>query len=67
MDQNKLVLDRLRLQLMEELWDSVGAAPESDRLRETQERDLDRRLDTLGNPTVGSTWEKVKLRLQQLP
>jgi len=36
-----------RLDLVEELWDRLGAAPEAIPLTETQRAELDRRLDDL--------------------
>jgi putative addiction module component (TIGR02574 family) len=66
---NSLGLDRLslaeRILLVEELWDSIAATPESVTLSEAQERDLQRRLDAYrDDPRAGSPWEEVKARFQ---
>ena len=54
-----------RLRLIEEVWDSIAAAPEAAALTEAQQRDLQRRLDAYrDNPKAGSPWEEVKARLQ---
>jgi putative addiction module component (TIGR02574 family) len=54
-----------RLRLIEEVWDSIAAAPEAVVLTETQKQDLERRLDLYrDNPKAGSPWEEVKARLQ---
>jgi putative addiction module component (TIGR02574 family) len=62
-------LDRLsaaeRIQLIEELWDSIAALPEAGSLTEAHEEDLKRRLDAQRNsPKAGGPWEEVKARLQ---
>jgi len=64
-----LGLDRLslaeRILLVEELWDSIAATPDAVSLTESQQRDLQRRLDAYrDNPQAGSPWEEVKARLQ---
>jgi putative addiction module component (TIGR02574 family) len=66
---SELGLDRLsvaeRILLVEELWDSIAAAPEAVTLSEAHKRDLERRLDAYrDNPKAGSPWEDVKARLQ---
>jgi putative addiction module component (TIGR02574 family) len=54
-----------RLRLIEEVWDSVAAAPEAVVLTETQKQDLGRRLDLYrDNPKAGALWDEVKARLQ---
>lgn len=62
-------LDRLsmseRLQLVQDLWDSIAAEPESVPVTEAQERELDRRLSAYredANP--GAPWTEVRERLQ---
>ncbi len=53
-----------RIQLAEDLWDSI--APEGDDvpLTEAQTAELDRRLDDLEqNPDAGEPWEVVRARL----
>jgi putative addiction module component (TIGR02574 family) len=54
-----------RLRLIEEVWDSLEAAPEAAALTEAQRLDLQRRLDAYrDNPKAGSPWEEVKARLR---
>lgn len=53
-----------RIQLAEDLWDSILTTPEVLGVSEAQERELDRRLEEYRhNPTVGSRWEDIKQRL----
>lgn len=49
-----------RLQLLEELWESLSATPEGIPLTNAQRKELDRRLDELDRegPT-GIPWEEV--------
>ena len=67
---SSLGIDKLstaeRIQLMEEIWDSIAAGPEDALpLTDAQKQDLQRRLaDYAANPQAGSTWEEVKARLQ---
>lgn len=54
-----------RLRLIEEVWESLEAAPEARSLTEAQKQDLQQRLDAYrDNPRAGSPWEEVKARLQ---
>ncbi|MBE9138705.1 addiction module protein [Nodosilinea sp. LEGE 07088] len=53
-----------RIQLAEDLWDSILDHQEELLLTEAQEQELDRRLESYHqNPTAGSPWEEVKQRL----
>lgn len=53
-----------RIQLAEDLWDSILEHQEEIPLSEAQQRELDRRLENYNqNPTAGSSWEEVKKRL----
>lgn len=53
-----------RLQLVEDLWDTIAAVPEALELSEAQRRELDARLAAYHqDPTAGSPWEDVKKRL----
>jgi putative addiction module component (TIGR02574 family) len=53
-----------RIQLAEDLWDSILATPEAVPVSETQQRELDRRLEQYSqNPMLGSSWKEVKQRL----
>ncbi|PSN11718.1 addiction module protein [filamentous cyanobacterium CCT1] len=53
-----------RIQLAEDLWDSILDRQEELPLSKVQEQELDRRLEQYQqDPTAGSTWEEVKQRL----
>lgn len=54
-----------RLSLLEELWDSLAAAPEAVPLTEAQRAELDRRLDDLEREgPVGILWDEVPSRIR---
>jgi putative addiction module component (TIGR02574 family) len=49
-----------RLRLLDELWESLSAAPEAIPLTDAQREELDRRLDELDREgPVGIPWEEV--------
>ncbi|MDZ8223696.1 MULTISPECIES: addiction module protein [unclassified Nostoc] len=53
-----------RIQLAEDLWDSILTTPDKVPLNDEQKQELDRRLEIHGqNPNQGSTWQSVKQRL----
>ncbi|MBD2692276.1 addiction module protein [Anabaena catenula] len=53
-----------RIQLAEDLWDSILEQQEELPLSPAQQIELDRRLENYKkNPTNGSSWEEVKKRL----
>jgi putative addiction module component (TIGR02574 family) len=53
-----------RIQLAEDIWDSVVAAPEALPLTPAQKKELDRRLASYRrNPNAGSPWADVKKRI----
>jgi putative addiction module component (TIGR02574 family) len=53
-----------RIQLAEDLWDSILDIQAEVQLNPAQQQELDRRLDRhRQDPTAGSTWEAVKQRL----
>lgn len=53
-----------RIQLAEDLWDSILEQQDELPLTEAQLQELDRRLERYQQePTAGSTWEDVKQRL----
>ena len=55
-----------RIQLVEDLWDSVTAVPDAVPLTEAQKEELDRRLTAYReDPDAGSPWESVRERLQK--
>lgn len=50
-----------RIQLVEEIWDSIADVPEALELTEAQKEELDRRLEEYKkNPSTSIPWEKVK-------
>lgn len=54
-----------RIQLVEDLWDSILEQQEELPLSEAQQQELDRRLENYKkNHTSGSSWEEVKQRLE---
>lgn len=53
-----------RIQLAEDIWDSVVAAPEALPLTPAQRKELDRRLALYHRkPSAGSPWTDVKKRI----
>jgi putative addiction module component (TIGR02574 family) len=53
-----------RIQLAEDLWDSILDRQDEVQLNIGQQQELDRRLDRYRqDPTAGSSWETVKQRL----
>jgi putative addiction module component (TIGR02574 family) len=53
-----------RIQLAEDLWDSILDIQDEVQLDPAQQQELDRRLDRhRQDPTAGSTWETVRQRL----
>jgi len=53
-----------RIQLAEDLWDSILERQDELPLTDVQQQELDRRLENYQqDPTSGSTWEEVKQRL----
>ena len=54
-----------RIQLAEDIWDSVAESPESVMLSDHEKEELDRRLDAYHqNPTEGSPWGMVRERIR---
>ena len=54
-----------RIQLVEDIWDTIAAEPEAVALTEAQKQELDRRLDDYhADPQAGSSWQEVRLRIQ---
>ena len=55
-----------RIQLAEDLWDSILSAPEGLPVTERQKQELASRLEKHNhNPEAGSSWEIVKERLSK--
>lgn len=54
-----------RIQLVEDIWDSIAKVPESLPLSDEQKLELDRRLDAHHNdPDAGSPWDVVRDRIR---
>jgi putative addiction module component (TIGR02574 family) len=54
-----------RLRLVEELWDSIAAAPDSLPLLDWQKEELDRRkVAQAQSGALGSSWEDVERRIR---
>jgi putative addiction module component (TIGR02574 family) len=54
-----------RIQLVEDIWDSIAEVPESVALTAEQKEELDRRLDAYHlNPGEGSPWGVVRERIR---
>ena len=54
-----------RLEVIEQLWDSLAAVPEALELTDAQRRELDRRIEEMdANPDAGIPWEDVKAELR---
>lgn len=55
-----------RIQLAEDIWDSVAADPNSLYLTPIEKKELDKRLQTYRrNPQKGSSWDEVKKRIRK--
>ena len=53
-----------RLQLVDEIWDSLDVEPEPPLLSDAQRDELQRRLAVLeADPTAVSSWEEVEARV----
>jgi len=54
-----------RIQIVEDIWDSIAAVPEAVPLNEDQKNELDCRLEAYHlNPDAGSPWLEVRQRLR---
>lgn len=50
-----------RIQLVEDIWDTIAASPEQPALSEAQQEELDRRIEAhRQNPEAGASWEQVQ-------
>jgi putative addiction module component (TIGR02574 family) len=55
-----------RIQLVEDIWDSIAEIPEAISLTDEQKLELDRRLDAYHkNPEKGSPWDEVRRRIKR--
>lgn len=53
-----------RIQLVEDIWDSIAADPETLPLTDEQRAELDARIDDAeANPGAGQPWSEVRDRL----
>jgi putative addiction module component (TIGR02574 family) len=53
-----------RLRLVQDIWDSIAAAPEAVALTEEDKRLIDERLEAcLQDPQAGSPWPEVRARI----
>jgi putative addiction module component (TIGR02574 family) len=53
-----------RLQILEEVWDSLTAAPEAIQVPDWHKTELDRRLESLASePGTGRSWSEVKTEI----
>jgi putative addiction module component (TIGR02574 family) len=57
-----------RIQLVEDLWDSIAEDAGSFQVTEAQRKELDRRLDDFeAYPVAGAPWEQVRDSLRPKP
>jgi len=55
-----------RLQIVEDIWDSITGSPDELALSETEKLELDKRLESYqGNPDEGIEWEALKKNLSK--
>ena len=55
-----------RIQIVEDIWDSISNSPESLSLTDTEKLELDKRLESYQqNPNEGIEWEALKKNLSQ--
>ncbi len=56
-----------RIQLAEDIWDSIAAFPEAVPLTNEQKQELDRRLQAYAqNPDEGISWDELKEKMRKL-
>jgi len=56
-----------RIQLVEDIWDTIASEPENLALTEAQKQELDRRLEAYQrDPEAGVTWEELKAKIKSL-
>ena len=55
-----------RIQLAEDIWDSIAAVPEALPLTEAERQELDRRLELYSrNPDEGIPWDELKEKVRR--
>ena len=53
-----------RIQLVEDIWDSIAEMPQAVEIPEWHKRELEKRLEVYyANPNEGSSWQDVKKRI----
>ena len=53
-----------RIQLVEDVWDSIASVPDAMLLTDKQKKELDQRIAAYHqNPSLGSPWKEVKKRI----
>ena len=54
-----------RIQLAEDIWDTIAAAPDELPLPDAQRAELDRRLQSYhDDPLLGASWQEVQQRVR---
>ena len=54
-----------RIQLVEDIWDSIAAVPEAMPLTDAQRAELDRRLEAYHcDPASGAPWDELRERIR---
>jgi len=54
-----------KLQLLDEIWESLYATPEAIPLLDSQREEIDRRIAAMDREgSVGSSWEEVETRIR---
>jgi len=54
-----------RIQLVEDIWDSIANEADAIAITDAQKQELDSRLEKyLNNPQLGSSWEDAKQRIR---
>ena len=73
MEKNVSIADILelsvadRIQLVEDVWDSIAAVPQRVHLPQAQRDELRRRFEAFhADPEAGSPWEDVKAEMRRL-
>ena len=55
-----------RIQLVEDIWDSIATIPDAVSLTEEQRAELERRLEAYqANPSEGISWNELKTKLRK--
>ncbi|MDH5553113.1 MAG: addiction module protein [Nitrosomonas sp.] len=55
---------QMRIQLVEDIWDSIAEMPDAMEIPQWHRQELDKRLEAYhANPSEGSPWKDVKKRI----